>query len=100
MENRCVLFLVSSALPQLKRKNVNTKLGREDPARSRSDSYHALGLLNQIFQADVTNMWATDTHLGQIITRTKDDPGDMPTFLKSKAVMKKDYIQIARQLRS
>lgn len=46
MENRCALFSVSSALPQLKRKNVNTKLGREDPARSRADSYHALGLLN------------------------------------------------------
>lgn len=45
MENRCALFSLSSALPQLKRKNVNTKLGREEPARSRADSY-ALGLLN------------------------------------------------------
>ena len=97
MENRFFgFFSVSSALPQFRYKNVNTKLGREDDAWSRTDPYHPLGLAKQDFPGRLTRMWTTDTHPGQIITHTMDDPGDIPTFLKFEAVMKKDYIQTAR----
>ena len=96
MENRFPFFFsVSSALPQLRYKNVNTKLGREDDAWSRTDPYHPLGLTKLDFPGRLTSTWTTDTHHGQVITHTKDDPGDIPTFLKFEAVVKKDYIQIA-----
>lgn len=96
MENRFPFFFsVSSALPQLRYKNVNTKLGREDDAWSRTDPYHPLGLTKLDFPGRLTSTWTTDTYLGQVITHTMDDPGDIPTFLKFEAVVKKDYIQIA-----